>query len=64
MKTGEVFGNQRSVVVRIPPLRQILNTQLVIFPVQFHGPTISSYQRDRLWRYLAWFDKDVKPNTP
>jgi dipeptidyl aminopeptidase/acylaminoacyl peptidase len=37
-----------------------LDTQLVIYPGQFHGLTIPSYQRDRLERYLAWFDKFLK----
>jgi dipeptidyl aminopeptidase/acylaminoacyl peptidase len=37
-----------------------VDTQLVIYPGQFHGLTIPSYQRDRLARYLAWFDKYVK----
>jgi len=37
-----------------------LDTQLVIYPGQFHGLTTPSYQRDRLERYLAWFDKHLK----
>ena len=37
-----------------------IDTQLVIYPGQFHGLTIPSYQRDRLGRYLAWFDKYLK----
>ena len=37
-----------------------LDTQLVIYPGQFHGLTVPSYQRDRLERYLAWFDKYLK----
>ena len=37
-----------------------IDTQLVIFPGQFHGLTSPSYQRDRLERYLAWFDKYLK----
>lgn len=39
---------------------QGVETQLVIYPGQFHGLTIPSYQRDRLERYLAWFDKHLK----
>jgi dipeptidyl aminopeptidase/acylaminoacyl peptidase len=39
---------------------QGVDTQLVVYPGQFHGLTIPSYQRDRLERYLAWFDKYVK----
>ena len=37
-----------------------VETQLVIYPDQFHGLTIPSYQRDRLERYLAWYDKHLK----
>jgi dipeptidyl aminopeptidase/acylaminoacyl peptidase len=35
-------------------------TELVIYPGQFHGLTVPSYQRDRLTRYLAWFDTYLK----
>lgn len=38
-----------------------LDTQLVIYPGQFHGLTVPSYQRDRLQRYLAWWGKYLKP---
>ena len=41
-----------------------LDTQLVIYPEQYHGLTVPSYQRDRLQRYLAWWDKDLKPAAP
>jgi dipeptidyl aminopeptidase/acylaminoacyl peptidase len=41
-----------------------VDTQLVVYPGQFHGLTIPSYQRDRFERYLAWFDKYLKPKTP
>jgi dipeptidyl aminopeptidase/acylaminoacyl peptidase len=34
-----------------------IDTQLVIYPGQFHGLTIPSYERDRLQRYLNWFNK-------
>jgi dipeptidyl aminopeptidase/acylaminoacyl peptidase len=37
-----------------------VDTQLVIYPGQFHGITIPSYRKDRLERYLAWYDKYVK----
>jgi dipeptidyl aminopeptidase/acylaminoacyl peptidase len=37
-----------------------VDTQLVIYPGQFHGLTNPSYQRDRLERFLAWFDKYLK----
>ncbi len=33
------------------------DTQLVIYPGQSHGITQPSFQRDRLERYLKWYDK-------
>jgi dipeptidyl aminopeptidase/acylaminoacyl peptidase len=36
-------------------------TELVIYPGQFHGITTPSYVRDRYQRYLAWYDKYLKP---
>jgi dipeptidyl aminopeptidase/acylaminoacyl peptidase len=41
-----------------------VDTQLVIYPNQFHGITIPSYKKDRLERYLAWYDKYLKAPTP
>ena len=41
-----------------------VDTQLVIYPGQFHGLAIPSYQRDRLARFLAWFDRFLKPRPP
>jgi dipeptidyl aminopeptidase/acylaminoacyl peptidase len=48
-----------------------VDTQLVIYPNEFHGITRPSYVRDRYERYLAWYDKYLKPasapgpaNTP
>ncbi len=38
-----------------------VDTQFVIYPGQYHGLTIPSYQRDRLQRYVNWFDKYLKP---
>ena len=38
-----------------------VDTQLVIYPNQFHGITIPTYKKDRLDRYLAWYDKYLKP---
>ncbi len=40
-----------------------VETQLVIYPSQFHGITIPSYRIDRLGRYLEWYDRHLKP-TP
>jgi dipeptidyl aminopeptidase/acylaminoacyl peptidase len=39
---------------------QDIDTQLVIYPDQHHGLTIPSYNRDRLQRYVAWWDKYLK----
>ena len=38
-----------------------VDAQLVIYPGQFHGISIPSYRVDRLNRYLAWYDKYLKP---
>ncbi len=41
-----------------------IDTELVIYPNQFHGITIPSYKKDRLERYLAWYAKYLlKPAT-
>jgi dipeptidyl aminopeptidase/acylaminoacyl peptidase len=37
-----------------------VETQLVIYPNQFHGITVPSYKVDRLTRYLAWYDRHLK----
>ena len=37
-----------------------VDTQLVIYPGQFHGLTVPSYRKDRLERYVAWYDKYLK----
>ena len=34
-----------------------IDTQLIIYPNENHGIARPSYQRDRLERYLAWYDK-------
>ena len=38
-------------------------TELVIYPNQFHGLTIPSYRKDRLERFLAWYDRHLKPTA-
>jgi dipeptidyl aminopeptidase/acylaminoacyl peptidase len=38
-----------------------VETQLVVYPGQYHGITMPSYVRDRYERYLAWYDKFLKP---
>ncbi len=38
--------------------------ELVIYPGQYHGIRKPTYQRDRLERYVAWYDKYAKtPKT-
>ena len=37
-----------------------LDTQLVIYPAQYHGITVPSYKVDRLQRYLDWYAKYLK----
>ena len=38
-------------------------TELVVYPDQFHGFTRPSYIRDRYERWLAWWDKYLKPES-
>ncbi|NLH76027.1 MAG: S9 family peptidase [Acidobacteria bacterium] len=40
---------------------QGVDTGLVVYPGQFHGLSVPSYIKDRYERYLAWFDKYLKP---
>lgn len=40
-----------------------IDTQMIIYPNEFHGIQRPSYQRDRYERYLAWYDKYLK-KTP
>ena len=35
--------------------------ELVIYPGQHHGIRKPSFQRDRLERYVAWYDRYTKP---
>jgi dipeptidyl aminopeptidase/acylaminoacyl peptidase len=37
-----------------------IDTELVIYPGQHHGFTTPSYARDRLARWLAWYDRYLK----
>jgi len=41
-----------------------IETQLVIYPNEFHGITRPSYVKDRYQRYLDWYDKYVKKTGP
>jgi len=38
-----------------------VETELVVYPGQFHGITTPSYNKDRFERNLAWYDKYLKP---
>ena len=40
-----------------------IDTQLIIYPNENHGIQRPSYQRDRMERYLAWYDKYVKKTS-
>ncbi len=35
-------------------------TQLIIYPNQYHGISKPTYVKDRLERYVAWYDKYLK----
>jgi hypothetical protein len=37
-----------------------IDTQLIVYPDQYHGLTVPSYLKDRWVRYLAWYDKHLK----
>ena len=39
-----------------------VDTQLVIYPGQFHGITTPTYKIDRYQRYLDWYAKYLKPS--
>jgi len=41
-----------------------VDTQLVIYPNEFHGITRPSYVRDRYERYLAWYDSHINGKKP
>ena len=40
---------------------QGIETQLIIYPGQYHGIRKPTYLKDRLERYLAWYGKYLKP---
>ena len=70
IKTPTLFlGGERDFNVPIEGGQQMyqalrslgIDTQLVIYPNENHGITRPSYQKDRLERYLAWYDKYLKP---
>jgi dipeptidyl aminopeptidase/acylaminoacyl peptidase len=41
-----------------------IDTQLVIYPNEFHGITRPSYVRDRYERYLGWYDLHINGKKP
>ena len=72
IKTPTLFlGGERDMNVPIQGSEQMyqalrtlgVETQLVIYPNENHGISRPSYQRDRLERYLAWYDKFLKGST-
>lgn len=69
IKTPTLFlGGERDFNVPIEGSQQMyqalrslgIDTQLVIYPNEFHGIQRPSYVRDRYERYLAWYDKHLK----
>ncbi len=69
IKTPTLFmGGERDFNVPIEGSQQMyqalkslgVDTQLVIYPNEFHGITRPSYVRDRYERYLTWYDKYLK----
>jgi dipeptidyl aminopeptidase/acylaminoacyl peptidase len=40
-----------------------IDTQLIIYPNENHGIQRPSYQRDRMERYLAWYEKYLKKSA-
>ncbi len=70
IKTPTLFlGGERDFNVPVQGSQQMyqalrslgVETQLVIYPNEFHGIQRPSYVRDRYERYLAWYDKHLKP---
>ncbi|HKD92217.1 MAG TPA: S9 family peptidase [Terriglobales bacterium] len=70
IKTPTLFlGGERDFNVPVQGSQQMYqalrslgrDTQLVIYPNEFHGIRRPSYVRDRYERYLGWYDKHLKP---
>ena len=38
-----------------------VETELVVYPDQWHSIGTPSYQKDRFERYLAWYDRFLRP---
>jgi dipeptidyl aminopeptidase/acylaminoacyl peptidase len=73
IKTPTLFlGGERDFNVPVQGSQQMYEalrslgreTQLVIYPNEFHGIRRPSYIRDRYERYLAWYDKYLRPAPP
>jgi dipeptidyl aminopeptidase/acylaminoacyl peptidase len=73
IKTPTLFlGGERDFNVPVQGSQQMyqalrslgVDTQLVIYPNEFHGIQRPSYIRDRYERYLAWYDKYLKRPAP
>ena len=73
IKTPTLFlGGERDFNVPVQGSQQMyqalrslgVDTQLVIYPNEFHGIQRPSYVRDRYERYLAWYDKYLKSPAP
>jgi dipeptidyl aminopeptidase/acylaminoacyl peptidase len=69
IKTPTLFmGGERDFNVPIEGSQQMyqalrtlgIETQLIIYPNENHGIQRPSYQRDRMERYLAWYEKYLK----
>ncbi len=69
IKTPTLFlGGERDFNVPVQGSQQMyqalrslgVDTQLIIYPNENHGIQRPSYQRDRMERYLAWYEKYVK----
>ena len=69
IKTPTLFmGGERDFNVPIEGSQQMyqalrslgIDTQLIIYPNENHGIQRPSYQRDRMERYLAWYEKYLK----
>ena len=72
IKTPTLFlGGERDFNVPVQGSQQMyqalrslgIDTQLIIYPNETHGIQRPSYQRDRMERYLGWYDKYLKPSA-
>jgi len=73
IKTPTLFlGGERDFNVPVQGSQQMyqalrslnVDTQLVIYPNEFHGITRPSYVRDRYERYLAWYELHINGKKP